>query len=618
MMQVFRNAAKPVIMVVTVSFFVWLVWDLSGLGSGTGSIFASQSIGKVNGESVDIRMFDQRVQNVTQEQQQRGAAMGLDQVQEIRDRVWDETVRAILLRDEYAKRNLTVSDDEVAEAIRNIPLPEIQQVATFQTNGQFDLEKYQRWLASAEGQQFVPGLEAQYRDQLLQAKLFRSVVADVFVSDAGLWERYRDEREQVKVGMVRIDPQVNVNDQSGAPTASEVEAYYNQHKDEFKRTRSAFLSFVYVSRVTNAADSAAALARAQAVRAEIVGGAPFDEVARRESSDSSSAANGGDLGELKKDGVVAQFGDAAMKLPLNTVSEPVLSPFGYHIIKVESRTADAFKSRHVLIPIEVVGDHRDRLDAVADSLETLAAEQLDAIALDTAARALNLPIRQVGPVSEGSRVFVPEAGQVPDAGVWAFQAKAGEHSPVIEAPTGFFVFRLDSLTKEGIPALASVKAEVEAKVRLQKKRQEAERLAESLAKQVAGGTALADAAKTMGFEYRELGPFARLTAPLGSPNLIGAAFGLGKGQISRPLSTEDGNSDPAIYLFQGIDRVSADSADFVKNLASIRQQALQAAKRSRVQAYLTALRESAKVVDRRGEVYRTAAQNAAASTSLQQ
>ncbi|MCC7132898.1 MAG: hypothetical protein IT352_09640, partial [Gemmatimonadales bacterium] len=174
------------------------------------------------------------------------------------------------------------------------------------------------------------------------------------------------------------------------------------------------------------------------------------------------------------------------------------------------------------------------------------------------------------------------------------------------------------LTKEGIPALASVKSEVEAKVRLQKKRQEAERLAESLAKQVAGGTALADAAKTMGFEYRELGPFARLTAPLGSPTLIGAAFGLGKGQISRPLSTEDGNSDPAIYLFQGIDRVSADSADFVKNLASIRQQALQAAKRSRVQAYLTALRESAKVVDRRGEVYRTAAQNAAASTSLQQ
>ncbi len=618
MMQVFRSAAKPVIILVTVSFFIWLVWDLSGLGSGTGSIFSSQSIGKVNGESVDIRMFDQRVQNVTQEQQQRGAAMGLDQVQEIRDRVWDETVRAILLRDEYAKRNLTVSDDEVAEAIRNIPLPEIQQVATFQTNGQFDLEKYQRWLASAEGQQFVPGLEAQYRDQLLQAKLFRSVVSDVFVSDAGLWERFRDEREQVKVGMVRIDPQANVNEQSGAPSAADVEAYYNQHRDEFKRPKSAFLSFVYVSRATNASDTAAALARAQAVHAEISGGTPFDEVAKRESADSVSAVNGGDLGELKKDGVDPRFGDAAMKLPLNTVSDPVLSSFGYHVIKVESRTADAFKARHVLIPIEVVGDHRDRLDAVADSLETLAAEQLDAIALDTAARALNLPIRNVGPVAEGSRVFVPETGQVPDAGVWAFQAKAGEHSPVIEAPAGFFVFRLDSLTQEGIPSLASVKADVEAKVRLQKKRAEAERLAESLAKQAAAGTPLADGAKTMGFEYRELGPFARLTAPLGSPTLIGTAFALAKGQVSRPVTTEDGSSDPAIYLFQGLERVPADSADFAKNLATIRQQALQAAKRSRVQAYLTALRESAKVTDRRGEVYKTAAQNAAASTALQQ
>ena len=237
MMQAFRNAAKPVIYLVTISFFAWLVFDLSGLGTSTGSIFSARSVGKVNGSAVDIRRFDQQVQNVMSQQQQRGTSLGLDQIHEIRNQVWDESVRALLLQAEYQKRGLSVSSAEVVEAIRSSPLPDLQQLPTFQTNGQFDLDKYQRWLASAEGQQYVPGLEAQYR--LLQGKLFRSVVADVFVSDATLWERYRDEREQTKVGVVRIDPATTVTDQSAPVTAAESEAYYTQHKAEFKREQSA-------------------------------------------------------------------------------------------------------------------------------------------------------------------------------------------------------------------------------------------------------------------------------------------------------------------------------------------------------------------------------------------
>lgn len=617
MMQSFRNAAKPVIIIVTVSFMVWLVWDLSGLGSGTGSIFASRSVGKINGQSVDIRVFDQQVQNVTQDQQQRGVQLGLDQIQEIRDQVWDQTVQAVLLRDEYSRRRLTVSSDEVAEAIRNVPLPDLQQVPTFQTNGQFDLEKYQRWLASAEGQLYVPGLEAQYRDQLLQAKLFRSVTADVFVSDASLWERYRDEKEQVRIGLVRVDPAANVAESAESPSDAELQAYYNEHKDEFKRPRSAFLSYVSISRITNASDTAAALARTQGIRAEIEAGAPFDELATRESADSVSAARGGALGELGRTDVVPEFGSVAMSQPIGTVSEPVLSPFGYHLIKVESRSGDKFTARHILIPIEVAGTHRDELDAVADSLENLAAERLDRAALDTAASAMRLTIRKVGPVAEGSRVFLPDAGQVPDAGAWAFQAEPGEHSTVIEAPTAFYVFRLDSLTREGVPSFASVKADVEARVRMQKRSAEARRLAETVSKQVQGGAKLADAARTFGLTYQELGPFARLTAPLGSPVLIGTAFSLKPGQVSRPVEPEPENGDRAVYLLEGLQHVPADSAEFVRDLPGIRQQALQAAKRSRVQSYLAHLRESATIVDRRADIYRTAAQNAAAAAAAQ-
>jgi peptidyl-prolyl cis-trans isomerase D len=614
MMQAFRNVAKPVIIVISVAFLLWLVWDLSGLGSGGSGLFATTTVGKVNGRSVDVRAFDQRVQNVISERQQRGASLGLDEIQEIRDGVWNQVVQEYLLQGEYRRLGLRVSDDEVVDAIKNVPPPEVQQAATFQTNGQFDIDKYQRWLRSAEGQALVPGLEYQYRAQLLQAKLFRSVVADVFISDAMLWERYRDENEKVKVGLVRIDPATTVTDQSAPVTAEEAEAYYNQHREEFRRKRAAFLSYVVVPRVAIASDSAAALARIKALKEEIQTGAPFEEIATRESSDSGSAAQGGDLGERKKSEYVAQFSDAAMALPLNTVSDPVLTPFGYHLIKVESRKSDSFKARHILVPIEITGDHRDQLDAIADSLETLAAEKPDRAALDTAASALRLTVHNVGPVIEGSRVIVPTQGVVPDASSWAFMAKEGEQSSVIEAPNAFFLFRLDSLHKEGLPSFAEVKADAEARVRLAKKTTEARRLAEQLAKQVAGGATLAAAAKTMGFEHREVGPFARLSAPLGSPVLIGAAFGLAAGELSPPIDAGAGGvetSDQGVYLLLSLEHTQADSAAFAKDLASIRQQAIQAARRTRVNAYMMALRESASVVDKRADVYKTAAQNAA-------
>lgn len=616
MMQAFRSAAKPVLAVLALTFLIWLVWDLSGLGSGTGNVFTRTTIGKINGRKVDVRVFDQRVQNLVAQQQQQGQTMGLDEVEQVRNQVWDQVVQEYLLQGEYRRLGLRISDDEVAEAIRNVPPPEAQGLAQFQTNGQFDLDKYHRWLRSAEGQAFVPALEFQYRDQLLQAKLFRSVVADVFLSDATLWERYRDEREQVKVGMVRIDPATAVNDPTSAISDKEAEDYYRAHQAEFKRKKTAFLSYLTVPRAPDASDTALALDRARTLRDEIVKGAPFDEVARRESSDTVSGAKGGDLGEAKRADFVPAFSDAAMALPLNTVSEPVLSPFGYHLIKVETRKGDTFKARHLLVPIEVAGTHRDQLDAIADSLESLAAEKLEADAIETAAKALNLTVRSSGPVVQGNRVVVPEGGVVPDAAVWAFQAEQGEHSTVVEAPTAFFVFRLDSLQEEGIPPLAAIKTEVQNRIRLDKKVAEARRLGETLTKQVSAANPLKSAAQAMGFEYREMGPFARLSSPLGAPTLIGAAFGATPGKVvgpveAPPATESDGAPDRGVYVFELLERTPADSAEFTKNLNAIRQQAIQAARRSRVQAYMTALRESAKLVDNRSEIYKTAAQNAA-------
>ena len=70
-----------------------------------------------------------------------------------------------------------------------------------------------------------------------------------------------------------------------------------------------------------------------------------------------------------------------------------------------------------------------------------------------------------------------------------------------------------------------------------------------------------------------------------------------------------------VYLFQVLERVPADSAEFNQSLPTIRAQALQAARQSRVQAYMFALRNRARIVDNRAEVFRTNAQAAAAAAA---
>lgn len=66
-------------------------------------------------------------------------------------------------------------------------------------------------------------------------------------------------------------------------------------------------------------------------------GEDFAAVAGEMSKDPGSKANGGDLGFFTRDRMVAPFAEAAFKLEPGQVSEPVKSPFGWHVIKVEER-----------------------------------------------------------------------------------------------------------------------------------------------------------------------------------------------------------------------------------------------------------------------------------------
>ncbi len=599
MMQAFRNAAKPLMVIVAFTFFAWLVLDLSGITGGTG-ILTRTAVGKINGQSIDARTYQSVVQqNIDARQRQSPGALGLEDYQQIRDEVWDQFVQSSVLESEYRRRGITVTPDEIVQAMRASPPPEFQKIPEFQTDSQFDLAKYQRWLTSSVAQQYLPQLEAQYREQLKRSKLLSVVTADVYLSDAALWQQYRDDHEKVKIELAAIVPRNVVPDSSIKLSDAEIADYYKKHLDDFKRPNTAFLSFVALPHLTNASDTAAALARADSARAEIVGGAPFADVARRESADTASATRGGDLDEWTRGSMDPAFDSAAFTLPLHTVSRPVLSQFGYHIIEITSRKGDKAKGRHILFPIELAGSHRDQLDAQADSLERLGADRADRAALDTAARALKLPLAHTGPVQEGTKVQIGRL-VVPDAGVWAFQAKPGATSPVIESQVAYYVFRLDSLRPAGVPPLSEIRGAVATVARGEKKTQLARKMAQDFVKRLDSGSTLADAAEAMKFPHKEFGPFARVNPPLDDPVVVGTAFGLEVGQRSPLLETKGG-----MYVIKVLEHTKADSSEFLKGLDQFRPQMIGLARQDRVRNYIAALRSAAKVVDDRKKVLQT-------------
>jgi peptidyl-prolyl cis-trans isomerase D len=598
MMQAFRNAAKPLMVVVAITFFAWLVLDLSGITGGTG-LLTQTSVGKVNGQSVDARTYQNIVQqSIDARQRQTPGTMGLEDYQQVRDEVWDQIVQSNVLNAEYRRRGISVTDDEIVQAIRTSPLPEFRNVPEFQTDSQFDLGKYQRWLTSSVAQQYLPSMEAQYRDELLRSKLFRLVTSDIYLSDPALWQRYRDEHEMVKVSLTAIIPRNAVPDSSVRVSDTEIAAYYKAHQDEFQRPKSAYLSYVALPRITTAADAAAVRARADSARAEIVSGAPFADVARRESADSVSAAKGGDLGEWTKGSMDPAFDSAAFALPLHTLSQPVRSQFGFHLIEITSRKGNKAKGRHILFPIEVTGAHRDLLDAQADSLEHLGAERSDPAALDTVSRALKLPLAHAPAVQQGSKVQLGPL-VVPDAGIWAFQAKPGATSPVIETSFAYYIFRLDSIQPAGVPTLAQIRNTVATAVRERKKWDAAREIAKAYLKRLDAGATMAQAAGAMKLPNREFGPFSRINPPLTNPVVVGTAFGLKQGERSGILDTKDG-----IYVIEALQHVPADSTKFAKELDEYRARLINVAKQERVRNYLAALRKSAKIVDNREKVLR--------------
>lgn len=150
------------------------------------------------------------------------------------------------------------------------------------------------------------------------------------------------------------------------PTEKEMQAYFDQFKDRLpQRPPTIGFKNIVIAPQPQALAKQHTLAQADSIVRELRSGADFAIAARRFSQDPASAEQGGDLGWFRRGSMVKEFEMVAFGIKPGVVSDPVESPFGYHIIQVQRVQPAEVQARHILLMPEVTQVDADSAQALA-------------------------------------------------------------------------------------------------------------------------------------------------------------------------------------------------------------------------------------------------------------
>ncbi|HEV7992555.1 MAG TPA: peptidyl-prolyl cis-trans isomerase [Gemmatimonadaceae bacterium] len=598
MLQVMRSSAKFVFWILAVAFIGgFLLVESSGL-LGRGAVTTTTAVATVNGTDILYTDWQRRSsQLMQQEQQQAGHSLTQDEQRRIENQAFDELISDVLLQQEYRRRGISVSDAELRDYARFAPPRWVTTSPDLQTEGRFDMTKYQRLLASGQARQsgLLVALEQYYRSEVPKEKLAEQVTAGVYVTDLDLWRAWQDANDSAAVSFVVIRPTPTAADSNVSD--ADLRKFYDAHKSEFDRPGHGTVSVVYIPRVVSAADSAATRARITGLRNEIVGGAKFEDVAKRESADSASATNGGDLGKGARGRFVAEFEKAIDGLKPGELSAPVLTPFGYHLIRLDSRNGDTVATHHILLRIQPSDSSAAKVDREADQLAKLAAGSDQPSKFDEAAKTLGLTPFKVD-VNEGEPAM-HDGKYVPSVSAWAFNgARKGEISDLFDGEDGYYLARVESLT-ESAKSFDAAKSAVRGRVAIDRAVERAVPQASALSAAAKSSTLeAAAAARKLTVQKTGLVTRSEAASTFGSVGeALGAAFALPANTVSVPIRERDG-----VFVLRVDQRKPADRATFEVKKKDVRAQRQQQLRQQYLQAYFEDLRKSAKIDDRRKEI----------------
>ncbi len=355
----------------------------------------------------------------------------------IRAEVLEGMISQRLLMQHAVRNRLNVSDELLVETITGIP--------AFQVEGKFSRERYDTALRNERMSSET--FDAALRRDLLVQQLSGALSDSGFASRVAAHEVARLRAQQREVAEYRIQadstrakitPEAARAFYDANPArfmvpeevqveyvalsteallaaekigADEIKAYYDSNISKYGEPEQRRASHILISIKSGAGDTGKARARERAAQllAQLrKSPEAFADLAKKNSEDPGSAAQGGDLGFFARGMMVRPFEDAAFRLKLNQISDLVESDFGFHIIKLTGIRAGKMRSMEQArseIELELKKQRAGRRFAeAADAFSNLVYEQADSLA--PAAERFKLSIQRAQGVTRQS-VGVP-------------------------------------------------------------------------------------------------------------------------------------------------------------------------------------------------------------------
>jgi len=351
-----------------------------------------------------------------------------------------------------------------------------------------------------------------------------------------------------------------------------------------------------IEKKPTAADEEDMQARAADIRADIVKGTlDFAEAAKEYSDDNATADKGGDLGFIKKGDMAPEFEAVAFALKPGQISEPVRTPSGYELIKVEERKTEkgieTVHARHILMKVEPGTDTVDSLQLVLRDIST----EIHDKGFEKTAADRKLKTFDTEPFAQG--MFIKDLGFAPRVMSFAFNYREGSVSYGIDGETSVRFVKVIEEIPEQVRTFEQVRPQLAEEIRADREADAARAVAESLRKDILSGGSFEAVAKAKGFTVKETPPF-KVGDPIpeiGSNTTFQAACKfLAVNAVSPPIKGQG-----RYYLIKIIERTEPDMAKYVDGRQAIESELRNEVANRFMANWYEGIREKAKIEDLR-------------------
>jgi peptidyl-prolyl cis-trans isomerase D len=587
---------------------------------------ATSAAAKVNGERIPV----ETVRKAWQERQQQ-----LEQVlrNELPDelkkteqqRLLDDFIRRELMLQQAGKLGYRVSDRKLAETLYAIP--------ALQVDGKFSRDRYAALLRQ-QGRNETQ-FERELRDELEVGELTNGIAVSAFVTPGEVARREALEGEVRDVEHATVPMAGFVS--RAVVTPDQVSKWYAEHKSDYMTPESVNLQYVEIDLADVAAgvsvddaalrkyydevaaerytteeqrrarhilvetgnDAEAARKRAEGLLARIRAGEDFAKLARENSDDPGSKAEGGELGWAGRSAYVAPFADALFALAPGQVSDLVKTQFGYHIIQLEEvRPAAQRPFEEVRAELEADYRREQAQSKFYELSQQLADESFAALTeLDSVAQKLGLPLKTIqGFTRTGAPPFAGEKAVIEAAFSQDVLEQRQNSQPIPVGDDRVVVLRVTDHKEPVQRPLEEVSAEIESTLRNDAARQAARGAAEAAARKVESGASLQEALAELRGVAVQRTEFRRSETGLPA-ELVSAVFAAPRPAEGKRVAgtTALTTGDAAVFVIDAVRPGSVpDSADAAE-MAQRLQQGARVVAAAELASYVAELERTAKI-----------------------